>query len=348
MLPYWILFALWSAGAVQAERRRTTDTRLLFFVGAVVLTTLMIGLRFQVGGDWGSYERMYQAIYFLPWSPALAMTDPGYAAINWLAAQADLGIFSVNTICAILFMGGFSRLAWKQPNPALAVLIAVPYLIIVVAMGYTRQAAAIGIICLGIADASERHLIRLTILIAIAALFHKTAILVLPIALVPIFRRNVLFGGFGILLFVVLFALLLRDTSDKLLTNYVQGDYDSQGAAIRVAMNVVAACLFLFFSRRIDIHPFQKSFWITCSLLAILSVAALVLSSASSGVDRISLYLIPLQTITYSRLPYLSLKEKRATPSLIIIVILYSFLVEFVWLNYAQNSNYWIPYSLLA
>lgn len=38
-------------------------------------------------------------------------------------------------------------------NPLLAILVAVPNLIIVVAMGYTRQAAAIGLICFAVADA---------------------------------------------------------------------------------------------------------------------------------------------------------------------------------------------------
>lgn len=339
---------LWSIYAIQAERRRAQDLRLIVFVVATVLTVLMIGLRFEVGGDWGAYIRIYESIYFLPLMSALSITDPGYAVVNWFAAQTNLGMGFINTVCAALLMGGFARLAWKQPNPGLAVLVAVPYLIIVVAMGYTRQAAAIGIICLAIADASERHLIRLTILIAIAALFHKTAILILPIALVPIFRRSALFGAFGIAFFLVLFVLLLRDTSDQLITNYVQGNYDSQGALIRVSMNVLAGVLFLVMRRRIEIPAFQKSFWTVSAILSILSMAALMISSASSGVDRLSLYLIPLQAIVYSRLPYMLSRDGKALPSVLIAVVGYSFLVQFVWLNYAENANYWIPYAIFS
>lgn len=337
---------LWSVGAVQAERRGAQDPRLILFATATVLTILMIGLRFEVGGDWGAYIRIYESIFFLPLASALSITDPGYAVLNWLAAQGNLGVISVNMVCAGLLMGGFARLAWKQPNPGLAVLVAVPYLIIVVAMGYTRQAAAIGIICFAIADASERTLIRLTILIAIAALFHKTAILVLPIALVPIFRRSAVFGAFGLALFLILFILLLRDTSDRLINNYVQGDYDSQGALIRVSMNVLAGGLFLLLRKHIEIPAFQKSFWTVCAILSVLSMAVLMISSASSGVDRLSLYLIPLQAVVYSRLPYILSRDGRALPSVLIAVVGYSFLVQFVWLNYADNANYWLPYSL--
>lgn len=71
-----------------------------------------------------------------------------------------------------------------------------------------------------------------------------------------------------------------------------------------------------------------------------------MISSASSGVDRLSLYLIPLQAVVYSRLPYILSRDGRALPSVLIAVVGYSFLVQFVWLNYADNANYWLPYSL--
>lgn len=345
MLPYWLMFALWAAGAVQAERRRARDPRIIFFAAAAVLTTLMIGLRFEVGGDWGAYQKMYQDIFFLALPAALQTTDPGYAAVNWLAAQLDLGISFVNLACAALFMGGVARLAWRQPNPALAMLVAVPYLIIVVAMGYTRQAAAIGIICLAVADASERHLIRLVALIAIAALFHKTAVLILPIVLVPVFRRSALFGVVGILLFAVIFVFTLRSASDQLIASYVQGNYDSQGATVRVAMNVVAAALFLMLRNKMGIPPFQNSFWTSCAVLSIISVPALAVAASSSGIDRISLYLIPLQLVTYSRIPQIFSKNGHSLPSVVLAVMFYSFMVQAVWLNYADNAEYWLPYK---
>ena len=344
MLPYWLMFALWSAGALQAERRRDHDSRILFFVAAAIATTLMIGLRYRVGGDWLTYQDTYDDIYFLSLRAALTTTDMGYAASNWLAAQGDLGIWFVNVICGVLFMAGLARLAWKQPNPSLAVLVAIPYLIIVVAMGYTRQAAAIGILCLAIADASERHLLRLIVLSLAAALFHKTAVLVLPILLIPIFRRNALFGVFGGVIFLALSILVLRSSSDRLITNYVQGNYDSQGAAIRVSMNAVAAALFVILRKKFDFTPFQASYWMTCSLLSFAAVPALFIASASSGIDRISLYIIPLQVVVYSQLPYVLSKTSKALPSVLIGVVGYSFTVQFVWLHYAAYSFFWLPY----
>lgn len=345
MLPYWLLFVLWAAGAVQAERRPDQRFQLIFFVVACVVTTLMIGLRFQVGGDWGAYQNMYEEIYFLSLKGSIGTTDPGYAALNWLASQVGLDVTFVNLVCATIFMVGVSRLALRQPNPALAILVAVPYLIIVVAMGYTRQASAIGFICLAIADASEKNVARLVILVGLAALFHKTAVLILPILLIPILRRNIIIGVFGGLVFVLLFVLLLRDSSETMVGSYIQGSYDSQGATIRVAMTVIPGILFLLLRNKIAMPAFQKSFWIASSIISVVFVGALAIASASSGIDRMSLYFIPLQFVVYSRLPYVLGRDGKALPSVLISVLLYCFLVQYVWLNYADNSGYWVPYT---
>lgn len=345
MTPYWTIFALWALGAVQYARKATADGKILPFALAAAVTALFVGLRNQVGGDWLPYLDIYDNIYFQPLDEALGLSDPGYAFLNWLAAQLDWGVWFPNLVCAIIFTAGLTRLASFQPNPWLAVMVAVPYLVIVVAMGYTRQAAAIGIVCFAVADASERKTWRLVGLIAFAALFHKTAILMLPIMLVPIATRNLLVGLLGVIAFGLFFSFFLGAMTDRLVTNYVQSGYDSQGAAIRVGMNVVAGVLFLLLRDRMGLPDFIKSFWTINAVLSLVSAAALLVLPSSSGVDRIALFLIPLQVVTFSRLPYALSATSRPLPSLTLAVIAYSFAVQFVWLNYADNANSWLPYG---
>lgn len=344
MTPYWVLFGIWATGAIQFSRRRFYAYGGIFFAVAVAVTALMVGLRYEVGGDWGAYIDMYEDILFQPLGPALQRTDPGYGFLNWVATRGDWGIWFVNLGCGALFMIGLGRLASRQPNPWLAVLVAVPYLIIVVAMGYTRQAAAIGILCWAIAGASLDRIPRLVVLVGVAALFHKTAILFLPILLVPLLTRNPLLAIVSAVLFVVMFNLFLGGTSDQLVTNYVNSTYDSSGAAIRVAMNVLAATFLLLFRNRLGLDDFTKSFWTICALLAMVSVVALATFSASSGVDRLALFLIPMQVIVFSRLPYALSRTERPVPLILVGVIAYSFAVQFVWLNFADNSKSWLPY----
>lgn len=344
MLVYWLIFAFWSVVAVQAERRSDHDPRQLLFTAAAIIMTALIGFRYQVGADWYNYLEIFNNLSLLTLPDALRATDPGYGLFNWLAVQLGFGVVFVNVLCAILFFYGFAVLAWRQPNPALAVLVATPYLIIVVSMGYTRQAAAIGLLCVAITDVSQRNLIKIVVLIGLAALLHKSAILMLPIILAPIFLKNYVLGALGAAVFVALFFVILRTSADGLVDQYVTSTYDSQGAAIRITMNVVAAVLFLLLRNRMDFSYFQRVFWTCNSLLALLSIVALVVFSASSGVDRFSVYLIPLQVVTYSRLPYALGKDGKAVPSILFAVLFYSFCVQAVWLNFADNAQAWLPY----
>jgi hypothetical protein len=345
LTPYWILFAVWAIGATQFARRAKASASDLLFWGAALLTGLMIGLRFEVGGDWFTYLDLFDQISFQPLLDGLMLSDAGYAFFNWISAQLQWGIWLPNTACALAFTWGIAKLAKQQPNPWLAMLIAVPYLIIVVAMGYTRQGAAIGIVCLALADASEKRVVRLIVIIGIASLFHKTAILILPVVLLPVLRQKPLWGVLGGIAFVLLFVLVLRDSSRDMVNNYALSSYDSQGAAIRVAMNVVAAIVILVFRQRMGLPPFQYSYWIANAVLAIASVPALLSLSASSGVDRLALFLIPMQMVAYSRLPYILSRDRSSNAAVFLGLVAYSFAVQFVWLNYAVNAQLWLPYK---
>jgi len=92
-----------------------------------------------------------------------------------------------------------------------------------------------------LANADEKSTIKVILYIMAAALFHRTALLVMPLALLPVFRRNLLYAICGGLVFAGLFYLLLSRSTGQLITNYVDADYESSGATVRVAMNLVPA-----------------------------------------------------------------------------------------------------------
>lgn len=114
----------------------------------VALYTLIIGFRHQVGGDWENYLIIYNQAGVLGFFEFLSFTEPGYALVNWISYKIGGGIYLVNLVCGALFMYGLWKFCSREPNPILAFLIAVPYLVIVVAMGYTRQSVAIGLVLL--------------------------------------------------------------------------------------------------------------------------------------------------------------------------------------------------------
>jgi len=184
MLPYWLLFFVptFLAFSERASGRRSNPYDLSWPL-ICLLFTIFICFRYQVGGDWGSYERQFLDAAKLTFNAALLGDDSGYVLLNWLVAKAGFDITAVNVVCAVVFTWGLVTLAREQPRPWLAITIAVPYLVTVVAMGYSRQAVAIGFVMLAFSGLGANSAIRFAIWITVAALFHKSAVVLIPIAI---------------------------------------------------------------------------------------------------------------------------------------------------------------------
>lgn len=318
---------------------------MLVLVGLMIL--VMIGLRFEVGGDWMNYLGLFDSYRYANFRQALSLGDPGYSALNWLAMQIGAGIWFVNLICACLFTWGLVRFTRQQPNPWLALCVAVPYLIIVVAMGYTRQAVAIGLMLAGLSEFRKgRSMLRFGVYILAAALFHKTAVIILPLVAFAATENRAAMLGIGGALGVILYYLLVNASIDTLMQNYVEAEYDAQGAAVRVAMNVLPALLFLIFQKRLQLDDFDRKLWRNFSYAALAALGMLAVLQSSVVVDRLALYLIPLQLVVFSRLPFAFRKGEAANGLLTIGVISYSATVQLVWLTSAANAQYWLPYKM--
>ena len=104
MLPYWVLFfipALYAIGDVkkslQLKKVSNWDLNWYFII---IVISLMVGFRYQVGGDWESYLDKLQSVSYGFYEALFESGDPGYNLINWLSLFYG-GIFFVNFICGI-------------------------------------------------------------------------------------------------------------------------------------------------------------------------------------------------------------------------------------------------------
>ncbi|MBC7618087.1 MAG: EpsG family protein, partial [Candidatus Saccharibacteria bacterium] len=340
MLPYWFLFffAAWRASTrlqpVQAPTIRWPDW---WWVTFAVLV-LMIGLRHQVGGDWIDYAEHITEAGYQSMAQAVGTGDPAYGFLNWLAARTDLGPYFVNTVCAVLFAWGLVVFCRTQPRPWLALVVAMPYLVTVVAMGYTRQGTAIGLAMVGLAALSDRRILRFVVFVALAAAFHKSAVILMPLAILAGTRQKLWTALWVGLSSVLFYGLLLQDSVDAFTVGYIEAQYQSQGAAIRVAMNAVPAVLFLCLRRRFVMPQEDRVFWTWMSLGALAFVGWLVVSPSSTAVGRVALYWIPLQLFVLSRLPSALGPRNRQNAFWVRAVVAYSAAGLFVWLFFATHA----------
>jgi hypothetical protein len=365
VLIYWFLLVFFAAGALSEGQKAAPGMPGAYPVGAyptgatyapqsargkvsamlvigTLMTVALIGLRYRVGADWQAYVEIYHQAGRLSFVGAIQSGDPGYQAINWVVAQSGSEIWMVNLASAAIFGWGLLRFCAAQPRPWLAFAIAVPYLVIVVAMGYTRQAVALGVLMAGLARQTKgASALNFSAYVALAATFHSTSIIVFPLVAWSSRGSPVINAAILASVGIVLYQFFLGKNMDSYIANYLDTAYSSQGAFIRVSMNIIAAACFYIVGRRLEFEPHEYKVWRNFTLAAVVMMVLLAVLPSSTAVDRISLYLMPLQIAVISRLPVLS----RNSAATAVGVILYVAAVEFVWLNYAQFSKYWIPYQ---
>lgn len=330
------------AAASVATLRGEARGRSVAWMSVIISLIFVVGLRDKVGGDWWPYQEHFYVVSRLPIVEVVAFGDPGYYILNWLFGRIGGDIYLVNLACGTFLIAGMSRFLSKQPYPWLGLSIAIPYLIIVVGMGYTRQSAALGFAMLGLVSFEERKIRYFVIFIIIGALFHKSAVILLPIAALVTTQNKIWTWIWMAILSSLTVYFLLFESFDNLWTNYISNKMESEGGLIRVLMNIVPAIGFLGLRKQLQLSSQQQKLWSFMSFAALISIV--FIPFASTAVDRLALYLIPLQLLFFSRLPLLFSSVSSRGLSVLGTISLFAS-VQFVWLNFATHAYAWIPYK---
>ena len=357
MLIYWLLFAFFAVGAIVAQpalkpaplmagapphSAARMPFRAFFTLGALA-TILLIGLRYKVGADWFNYILIFNDIKRHSLTAALEFGDPAYQFINWVTGELGARIWLVNLISGAIFGWGLYRLSMVQPSPWLAFAVAVPYLVIVVAMGYTRQSIALGVLMAGLAKQSRgASTLNFAIYATAATAFHKTAVVVFPLVALSGRGSRVVNLLLAVSTTILLYDYFLGDSMDLLVKNYIETQYSSQGALTRCAMNSVPAVLLWIFKDRLGFERHEFIIWRNFAFASVVFVTLLGVLPSSTVVDRLSLYLIPLQIVVLTRVAMIGESRLAGT----VAVLAYSLAVQFVWLNFADHARFWVPYQL--
>ena len=345
MLPYWILFAVYAVGSFAYHPQPNGRRSLMpFYWVAAVGLALMIGLRWQIGVDWPNYARMYEELRWLGADGVIDKGDPLFYFPMQAFRQADIHITRWMLLCGVIFTIGLVTFARRQRNPWLAVLVAVPFLVIGTAMSGVRQATAIGFVFLALNAFEDRAPLRFLFWTACAAGCHASAIILVPLAGLSFARSR----GQAVVLVLVMLAgafVVLRGAFQQYADDYfIERSLDSAGVFYRVAMNVIPAVIFLVFSKRFPLEPQERTLWRNFSLLAVFSIPILFVIPSSTVIDRLLLYAFPMQMFVFSTVPYIFANKQIQRFLLIFLIMLYLAAVLFVFLNFADNRLGYIPY----
>ena len=344
MLPAWLAAHEPSprllANATAGVTRRIPSAWWWIMLGL----TLLVGWRHQVGGDWYNYLNNFQKISIASLDKEWWSNDPGYRLLEWIAIEQDWGLHGVNLLAASIFSYGLVRFCLSLPRPWLALAVAVPYLVIILGMGYSRQGIALGCIMAGLVALGQGRVLRFMVWAVLGATFHKSAVLVLPMAALAASQRRVVTAlGVGVVV-AVAYATLLEDSVQSLQSGYLEDGYQSEGALVRLLMNTLPAGLLLWQRKRFGLDPKQERLWFWFALTAFALLGWYFVSPSSTAVDRVGLYLLPLQLMVFSHLPEAMCRSPGTSRTWVGRVLLYYACVELVWLNFATHAFAWLPY----
>ena len=342
MIVYWLILLIPALALLHPSRVDFNLQKILFWAFGFVLI-LAIGFRYEVGGDWDRYLFVYSYLDTGTFIQNFKWNDAGYELFYWISMHVFNGIYFANFASAIVFVFGLIRFCQIMPMPWLALLVSIPFLVVVVAMGYTRQAAAVGLLMLALVSLIKEKRINFYIYIFLGALFHKSLIIML---FMDFFYNRKKIGILSIIALVLLassFIISLLPWYEHLIYYYVTTQFhQSEGAVIRVVMSTFAGIIFLIFRKRFREVFHDENLWLIFSLI---SIALLPLAFYySTFIDRIAIFFIPLQLVIFSRVPVLIYSTYYRTIFIVATITLYV-CVLFVWLNFANHAYLWVPYK---
>ncbi|MGF7404804.1 EpsG family protein [Campylobacter concisus] len=304
---------------------------------------LFIGARYEIGGDWNYY--LYEMFY------KDARADLGYEILSLIGKNisAQYGIIFVNLCCAFLFLSCFFFIVTRFRYPFAGLLVAFPYSITIVAMGYTRQSVAIGFGLVAMYFMARNHNFKSMIFILIGGLFHKSiAILLIFLPLLYLRQVDIKKVYMGIVFFIVLVLICFKfdifaGYISKIKFLYLSDIHYSKGGFIRIAIHIIPLILYIFMRK--DIKNRNNINYILFDELSILIVVAMFLSIfLSTLVDRLGLYFIFFDIVIFSI--FLERLEIKLKFTLVFLIIIENFLIFYVWYNYSFYAiHYWQPYK---
>ena len=251
MLPYLFIFftplAFWVISSRVDERLERALLSMVWWVFVI-----FVGLRHEVGADWDSYLIYFdninqEAVPSLADLPFFLLSqDVGYVILNWISSCLDFGIYGVNFVCAGIFISGLIALCKKQALQWLALTVAIPIYVVMIAMGTVRQATALGVYFFALIALQERKILFFLLYLFLASLFHKS---VLVFALLILVIGNTKWAVFiGII--SLLAGIYLSEVVAIFWLVYVDNEMQSDGGLIRALMTAVPVVFMFFFQRR--------------------------------------------------------------------------------------------------
>lgn len=300
MTPYFINLAVVIGLVFSAYHSKRWQGRLILLVLAATAMIILGGFRDEtVGTDTENYVTLFSNNYELSQLGELPY-EYGFSVFVWAIRRLSESYAWYLLLSAALVVGCFSVAIFRNCKN-----YPVAYFVLLTAGFYTysfntaRQGIALAIFSLAIRSMFKEKVFNYFLLIAIAALFHVSALAALPIYWVSKVRkvrtRNLLLVATLIVL-LLCGGFFLRGAfslSDKY---EVYAEASAGGGYVSFAFNASLAVAFLILKKYMNRFSFEYGVYLNIYLLGLaVSFSLLLLNQHPSGVLRLGSYFFFVQ-----------------------------------------------------
>ena len=280
-LPIWVL--LWSF-LFPANAKNKTNTRAYMILCSLALIFIM-GLRSRYTGSTDTYfyslsfngARGYSNLYeyFMRvgvLDEFFLFSEGGFHTFVWLAARIfpEAQWFLLLTAAVIVTLTAIF-ISQNSEDPVISWIVFICLGSMSFAMNGMRQALAMSICLLSYRYAREKKPLRFLLVVLVAVLFHKSAIVFTVVYLMRNMKLNwksFAFLAAGVALFFAFadrFAFLYDSLTGE---DYATGESFESGGIVAISIYVIAILLPIFVSKRLkDPNVFVPLSLVTCGLV---------------------------------------------------------------------------------
>lgn len=259
------------------------------------LLTVMAAMRYRVGTDYSTYEENYQLFYrSWTWADFAWDDEPGIRILTWLSVRLHDDPATMFALASIITVG---LMMWTYARFSTFFALSVLFFVLVGSWHATfngvRQLAAAAIVFAGHRFVVERKFLRFLAVVAVASLFHISAVVLILLYFVP--RRRLSWMGIAVLIAGALLASFGYEAAGAIVEavrerDLISGAYFVRDVSpLRIALGFVPYLCYVLFAQHREMSAASHFHANMALLFGVLLLAA----SGSAHLARFAIYAAP-------------------------------------------------------
>lgn len=332
------------------ETKQINYQKILFIVAIILAPVIISTIRYNVGTDYESYQKLFGTVNALRESGqtfTYIPTEPLFFVINYIAGWISkngfwMVLFASSAVLHTFIVLSLDRLGKKVWMPL--GLFVFYMMFFANSLNITRQMIAAAIVLYGITYLLEKNFKKYIIFVLIATMFHMTALfslsfLILVVDFNKLSKRTQYIVLMTLFLFPILFPLLLNLAAQipllyRKLANYI-AEFNGFGLGFIIDLLPLLIPVTVY---RKELLANKKDFNLFINL-AVFSIPVRMLGYTQIWFSRIIYYITIVLVILIPRI-YVEIKKKRDPKIDLIVIIaigLFYYFFYFVYRNYGET-----------